>query len=89
LDDLLGSQVQKLFFLVCLLFTAKTGCDAIKNKRHLQTLESIPKFAVGRLKKPSGYLVDTPRSSQDKQKTEETHKTRTPKNKDKSSPILI
>jgi len=35
LDDLLGSQVQKLCFLVCLLFTAKTGCDAIKNKRYL------------------------------------------------------
>ena len=54
--------------LYCLLFTAKTGCDAIKNKCHLQTLESIPKLAVGRLKKPSGYLVDTPRSSQDNKK---------------------
>jgi len=74
--------------LYCLLFTAKTGCDAIKSKRHLQTLESIPKLAVGRPKKPSGYLVDTPRSSQDNKK-QETHKTRTPKNKDKSSPILI
>ena len=50
------------------LFTAKAGCDAIKNKRHLQTLESIPKYAVGRPKKPSGYLDDTLRSSQDNKK---------------------
>jgi len=50
------------------LFTAKTGCDAIKNKRRLQTLESIPKLAVGRPKKTSGYLVDTPRISKDSKK---------------------
>jgi len=30
--------------------------------------ESIPKLAVGRSKKPSGYLVDTRRSSQDNKK---------------------
>ena len=70
------------------LFTAKTGCEAIKNKHHLQTLESIPKLAVGRPKKPSGYLVDTPRSSKDNKKQRKCIKTRTPNNKDKSSPII-
>jgi len=30
------------------LFTAKTGCETTKNKHCLQTLESIPKLAVGR-----------------------------------------
>jgi len=32
------------------MFTAKTGCDAIRNKRYLQTLEGIPMLAVGKLK---------------------------------------
>jgi len=58
----------RLYPYCIVLFTAKTGCDAIKNKRCLQTLESIPKLAVGRPKKPSGYLVDTPRISQDNKK---------------------
>jgi len=47
------------------LFTAKTGCDATRNKHYLQTLESIPKLGVGKPKKNLSYLVDTPRSSQD------------------------
>jgi len=37
--------------MIIVLYTAKTGCDAIRNKRYLQTLESIPKLAVGRPKK--------------------------------------
>jgi len=61
--------VKQHFYFVLpagVLFTAKTpGCKTIKNKRCLQMLESIPKLAVGRPKKPVGYLVDTPRHLQD------------------------
>jgi len=55
-------------FFCTVMFTAKTGCEAIKIKRHLQTLESIPKLAVERPEKPLGYLVDTSRSSKDNKK---------------------
>jgi len=41
-------------------------------------LKAFPSLQLGD-RKASGYLVDTPRSSQDNKKTEETHKTRTPK----------
>ena len=34
-----------------LLFTATNGCNAIRNKRYLQTLESIPSFRLGDRKK--------------------------------------
>jgi len=50
------------------LFTAKTGCETIKNKRCLQTRESIPKLAVGRPNKTIGYLADTQRHLRDTNK---------------------
>ena len=83
--------VKQHFYFVLpagVLFTAKTpGCKTIKNKRCLQMLESIPKLAVGRPKKPVGYFVDTPRHLQDINKQKNTWSKKT--NRDKNSPRMI
>jgi len=48
------------YVLYCLLFTAKTGCDAIKNKRHFKHLKAFPSLQLGDRKNPQVILLILP-----------------------------